>query len=451
MEDEKDLQEQVQTAEETFGKRLTAMEASQKDLNASVKAMEDARLKANAAKPGEKYGSGALRDATLGGMLSTVGLVRTGKLKLEGLKATADGDVVVTGKKGEQFANIINDMSGSRVFDVVDGTKTVTAADVAPVRDNAVDAEQWALAREEGNVYPFLRSPASEVAQGTKVALEPADLVLVPTPEGDDYPMDDTNPTSTTRNLVQYSRRKVVSPAGVFDADIDYVASVSSALINGSNRTIDNIVMNADGRSTGNVNSDGYDATSSTDALLSLVVGNANQAGIRARFVSGTAAGDLDFEEIATTWGSVVGTRKIFVIDRMAYAKLISLEDIRKYINFSDNASILTGNVGSLMGSPVIVSDVLPQTDTDGKVTRNSSGVATSVNTKGTLAVLNVDQFEIYYGERFRIVIDDLVTSGGIQIAGRMRAGFSGRNDGAAYVPGTTVSTGAAVLHGINT
>ena len=252
---------------------LTKIAETQEEMNERSKSTE-ARLAAmekqmkrsrGAAKVGERVASGQFRGKSAGELLTAVNLVRAGKLSIAGLERNqGDGSVTATDKNGERLFETIGELVNEEFGSENDGARTITAADVTAVADEAVDAELWERAKEQGQIFTMLRSPNVEVAQGSKVALEGERRYLLPTADGSDYPQVDQNPTSTVRNLTQVSLRTVLTPAGIFDADIDLVATKVDGLISDSIDTFDNIVMNADNASTGNVNSDTYTIPNNT-------------------------------------------------------------------------------------------------------------------------------------------------------------------------------------------
>ena len=164
---------------------------------------------------------------------------------------------------------------------------------------------------------------------------------------------------------------------------------------------------------------------------------------------SNTNVGALTIGDVSSLIGNVAGRRLAIVVNKFTFGLINSLEDVRRASYFGEGASLGSGFVGTLFGYPLVVSDVVPNTDADGKVTRNStSGAVTNVNTKGSITVIDLDGYEFGFGERFNVRMDELVTSGGIQIAGRARVYFAGRNDGTAY--SNVASKNGGVAYGFN-
>ena len=190
------------------------------------------------------------------------------------------------------------------------------------------------------------------------------------------------------------------------DAVIAMMEELRRGLLRNAREVIDDVILNGDTTTTNNINADG--ATIATtdagkgqwllgfDGLLRLpLVDNTSQAVNHAGAVS-----DDMFNEIRTKMGKY-GVRPsdvVYITDVNTFIRALSIGNFRTLDKFGPQATILTGQLGSVEGIPVIVSEQMKLADTDGKVTDAGNGTDT-----GRLLAVNRGQWRVGFKRELSI------------------------------------------------
>ena len=180
------------------------------------------------------------------------------------------------------------------------------------------------------------------------------------------------------------------------DAVIAMMAEVRGTLLRNAAQVLDDVVLNADTSTTGNINQDGATLTSTTaghahfllgfDGLLHLpLVDNTTQANNHNAGVS-----DDMFNEIRSKLGKygVRPSELAFVVDVGTFIRAQSIAELRTLDKLGPQATVLTGQLGAVEGVPVIVSEQMKKASSSGKLSSTASN-----NTTGRLLVVNRTQW----------------------------------------------------------
>ena len=207
-----------------------------------------------------------------------------------------------------------------------------------------------------------------------------------------------TNLTTAKQTLTAYELVGMVPWAYELDEDavIAMMAEVRATLLRNSAQVLDDIVLNADTSLTGNINHDGTALTATTaghahylvgfDGLVHLpLVDNTAMSNNHGAAVSA----DM-FNELRRKLGKY-GLRPselAFVTDINTFIAVQGITEFQTVDKLGPNATLLTGQLGSVEGVPVVVSEQMALADADGKVT-----AAGNVASTGRLLLVNRTQW----------------------------------------------------------
>jgi HK97 family phage major capsid protein len=206
-----------------------------------------------------------------------------------------------------------------------------------------------------------------------------------------------TDPTTAKATLTAFEEVGVLSLA--YDLDEDSAIAIQPALREGLTRNmaeiVDDILLNADTTAANGINSDGATITTGDagkgqwlhgfDGLRHLpLIDNTNQANDHNAAVS-----DDMFNEIRSKLGKygVRPSEQAFITDVNTFIRSQSVTTLRTLDVLGPAATILTGQLGSVEGIPIIVSEKMKLTASDGKVTDGTAG------TVGSLLIVNRSQW----------------------------------------------------------
>ena len=207
-----------------------------------------------------------------------------------------------------------------------------------------------------------------------------------------------TNLSTAKQTLTAYELVGMVPWAYELDEDavIAMMAEVRATLLRNSAQVLDDIVLNADTSLTGNINHDGAALTATTAGHAHYLVGFDGL--VHLPLVDNTAmrndhnaavSADM-FNELRRKLGKY-GLRPselAFVTDVNTYIAVQSIAEFQTVDKLGPNATLLTGQLGSVEGVPVVVSEQMALADADGKVT-----AAGNVASTGRLLLVNRTQW----------------------------------------------------------
>jgi hypothetical protein len=190
------------------------------------------------------------------------------------------------------------------------------------------------------------------------------------------------------------------------DAVIAMMEELRRGLLRNAREVIDDVLLNADTTTTNNINADGTTITTTDagkghwlvgfDGLLHLpLVDNTSQVNDHNAAVS-----DDMFNEVRAKLGKygVRPSELVYVCDINTFIRSLSVDNFRTLDKFGPQATVLTGQLGSVEGIPVIVSEQMGLADTDGKVTDGGNGTDT-----GRLLIVNRSQWRVGFKRELAI------------------------------------------------
>jgi hypothetical protein len=191
------------------------------------------------------------------------------------------------------------------------------------------------------------------------------------------------------------------------DAVIALLPEIRTGLVRNVADVLDDIILNADGTTTNNINADGATIAASDagkaqwllgyDGIVHLpLVDNTSQANDHNAAVS-----DDMFNEVRAKLGKhgVRPSQLVWVMDVNTFIRAQSISQFRTMDKLGPNATILTGMLGAVEGIPIIVSEQMKLAGTDGKVTDGGNATDT-----GRLLIFNRTQWA--QGFRRELVLD---------------------------------------------
>ena len=207
-----------------------------------------------------------------------------------------------------------------------------------------------------------------------------------------------TNLSTAKQTLTAYELVSMVPWAYELDEDavIAMMGEVRATLLRNSAQVLDDIVLNADTSLTGNINHDGTALTATTAGHAHYLVGFDGL--VHLPLVDNTAmrndhsaavSADM-FNELRRKLGKY-GLRPselAFVTDVNTFIAVQSITEFQTVDKLGPNATLLTGQLGSVEGVPVVVSEQMALADADGKVT-----AAGNVASTGRLLLVNRTQW----------------------------------------------------------
>ena len=362
------------------------------------------------------------------------------------------GLVIEKGSQVDEMLDIAEDMSGRRLSRVENGKRLTETSDLSAWINNTLDNEIWQRAYDRDLVWATLRQVAGTVNTGTRAPLRGEPLFMQPKAQNADYSIDNRTPESTTRNMFTLAKAVQFTPEGAVDSDVNLMQQATEDMIDGMGYSIDNIVINGDNTANAtNINSDGYSGSNTTDDYLTTYRVANNIAGFRKRGLDiatsrTNVAGALDLSGLSKIVNRLPANRpKVVVINRDTLQSIMGNSGLTSAADAGRLATILFGQPESLYTHRLLINDLVPLTDADGKVTRQADGTfATSnPNTKGSVLVFDPQYYEIAFGIRPTVSVDRIVSSGNVQTAIRAYLSFVGFADGSGYTTGTTVDNGS--------
>ena len=190
------------------------------------------------------------------------------------------------------------------------------------------------------------------------------------------------------------------------DAVIAMMEELRRGLLRNAREVIDDVLLNADTTATDNINADGATIAASDagkghwllgfDGILHLpLVDNSSQANDHSAAVS-----DSMFNQVRAKLGKygVRPSELVYICDVNTFIRSLSVDSFRTLDKFGPQATVLTGQLGSVEGIPVIVSEQMKPADADGKVTDGGNTADT-----GRLLIVNRSQWRVGFKRELAI------------------------------------------------
>ncbi|MEE8465355.1 MAG: phage major capsid protein [Dehalococcoidia bacterium] len=274
--------------------------------------------------------------------------------------------------------------------------------------DELVDTQEARTLWEDVNLETAVASRIQTITMPSnpfQIPLQLGDMNWYPGTEN--VAAKSTNASTGRQTLTAYEL--VAEVPWSYDLDEDSVISMMEELRRSLQRNaaeiIDDVVLNGDTTVTNGINSDGAtiaptDAGKAQwllgfDGLIHLpLIDNTNQANNHNEGVT-----DDMFNEIRSKLGryGVRPSEATFVTDIKTFIRSLGISNVRTLDQFGPQATILTGQLAAVEAIPLIVSEQMLLTASDGKVT---DGVAGTV---GRLLIVNGSQWRIGFKRELTI------------------------------------------------
>jgi hypothetical protein len=194
----------------------------------------------------------------------------------------------------------------------------------------------------------------------------------------------------------------------------------------------DSLVLNGDttNAGTGNINLDDADPADTKHYLAfdgirhAGLVDNTNNKKDAAGAITADLLKGQQTRMIDTTylvdWGHPTSPDDlVYVCDPTTSDAIALLDEVLTVDKFGQNATILTGEVGSLFNHPIIVSMAMPLTEADGKVSTTGSN-----NTKGQVVAFNRRAFKVGWRRRVKVETERIPATDQTRLVYSLRMGF---------------------------
>ena len=193
------------------------------------------------------------------------------------------------------------------------------------------------------------------------------------------------------------------------DAVIALLPEIRAGLVRNVAETLDDIILNADTSTSGNINADGATIAPGNpgkghwllgyNGIIHLpLVDNTTQSNDH-----GASVSDDMVNEIRAKLGKygVRPSQLVWVMDVNTFIRAQSISQFRTMDKLGPNATILTGMLGAIEGIPTIVSEQMRLADTDGKITAGGNS-----NDTGRLLIFNRTQWAQGFRRELSLDVD---------------------------------------------
>jgi HK97 family phage major capsid protein len=296
----------------------------------------------------------------------------------------------------------------------------------------------WELVRLDNVIAPLFQV-VEMPSDPFELPLEGADPTVYFVPESKNETdltlAASTNPTPDSKigtGKVQLVSKKLSTRIGfsaelVEDSIIPVLSQYSKQAQRAILNAIDNVILNGDTATSGNVNFDGG-TPGATDKHMALI-------GLR-RILVDTTANAIDMGNVAPTLQKIREARFAIKaaaagrVDELAiithgevYAKLLGLSEVITVDKMGPQATVLKGQLGSLDGIPVLWTAELGATASNGKISSTGGN-----NVRGSLNIVHRGSHAVGYRRRVKVVSKYFEEYDSYQLIANVRLAF-GRQD----------------------
>jgi HK97 family phage major capsid protein len=296
-------------------------------------------------------------------------------------------------------------------------------------------AQIWAKARAENTVLGLLNS-IDMPSNPYELPVEGADASVFYVPETADenaLTLGTASPIPDSRmgtGKVQLVARKLGLRVGITaelveDSIVPVLSMYREQAVRAILDSIDYVLLNGDTTTTatGNINKD-HAAPAASDRFLIF-------DGLRRMALVTNTTQRVDAANTAPTLASLRSVRfkldprystrpsdLAWIVDAATYAKMTSMAELMTVDKIGPQATVLTGQIGSIDGSPVLVSAEMPTTGANGKI--GATG-----NDRGTALVVYRPGWTVGYKRRVSVSVDYLSYYDTYQLTATVRLAFA--------------------------
>ena len=217
---------------------------------------------------------------------------------------------------------------------------------------------------------------------------------------------DDHSQSKATTAQITLNQASFILEVDINDEQLEYNAVDTEAYVReeiarGMGMTVDALIINGDSETgaTGNVNSDDG-APASKKYYLKI------DGGIRERAINGSYTVDVgtldaaDYSSLMATLGEYGAYPEdlLFLQHVSVTHKTRTLSELETVDQFGPNATIVSGMVGAIYGTPIVTHRYVPKTEADGKVSTTGSN-----NTKGQILCVYKPAVQFGFGKDFKL------------------------------------------------
>lgn len=242
-----------------------------------------------------------------------------------------------------------------------------------------------------------------------------------------------TPPTTGQVTLTPGYLGMAVAYTSVFEEDslVPAASQLNKQMQAKAEETIEQLMINGDSATSGNVNFDG--GTPTTQYYMASASGFRKYALVTG---SGTSVdgGTIDEDDFIATFGLLPGEIQAkmedlaFIVNPGVYLKAMQILALKTQDVNGTNATLTTGKIDQMWGIDVLRSGFLPLTDTDGKVTFNAAG------TKGSILAVYAPFWAMGWKRRVTFETDKDILAQTNLIVATFRAGLLPRGAGASTI-----------------
>jgi HK97 family phage major capsid protein len=297
-------------------------------------------------------------------------------------------------------------------------------------------AQLWQRARQDNAILGALAA-VDMLSNPFELPTESVDPTVYFVPETADesqLTLGGLNPIPDSKigsGRVTLNARKLALRAGFSaelaeDAIVPVLALYRAQAVRAIADAIDHVLLNGDTATTatGNINRD-HAAPAATEKYLAL-------DGLRKLPLVTNTAARVDAANAAPTLALLRQARfrldaryavrpadLIWIVDSGTYAKLLSLSEFLTLDKVGPQATVLTGQIGFVDGSPVICSAEMPLTEADGKV-------GAGPNDRGTALCVYRPGWVVGYRRRVAVNVDYIGYTDSYQLTATVRLALAG-------------------------
>jgi hypothetical protein len=266
-------------------------------------------------------------------------------------------------------------------------TDTGTGLELVPVAPFPKLLRDVHLATNVASLFPLINMDS------IKMELSECGDAVFYKPGGEGVAVSATDLATAKRTLQAFTVKAQVDVSDELDATaiVALIPAIRQVLLENAAAAMDDVIVNAD-TTTGKLNinyykSDGEDIPASSVYLLGFdglfhlpLVENTNQK---------SDLGTLEVADFATLlslmekYGIDPG-QVAFVLDLWSYVKAVQLSDVKTVDKIGAKATLLTGQLASIFGAPIIVSEQIKKSDANGVVSQTPAD-----NVKGRIIAVN--------------------------------------------------------------
>jgi HK97 family phage major capsid protein len=304
--------------------------------------------------------------------------------------------------------------------------------------------EIWRRSRIEARVAPLLtviEMPSNQYQLPTE-SNDPTVYFVPETTDRGQLALDNTNnPTpdslvgagKTTLTAGKLGLRVGFSMELDEDSIIPIIPLFQEQAVQAITRAIDSAVLNGDTDGTANTNINLIDGTPAGNAVYRIFNGMRKQSLVTNPATSlnmnGSAPTLQAIRSLRATMRNDLDTyvtdtpNLAIIVDEYTYTRLLNIDELNVFFNNGRDATVLTGQVGTIDGMPVVVSNELQLANATGKISGTPSN-----NTRGQLIIAARRGWRLGFRRQITTFMEFLPMYDAYQMGANVRVALASRN-----------------------